>query len=101
MNDDKNSQVLADYFRGVHISHIYRGKLLKFLLIHNAYDRFVLSLQKQHRAMRDWKNCKDRQSPKNNATYAFYAAFEWYYTKEGSEYWSELNKLWLKYLMNN
>lgn len=64
-------------------------KFIKFLKDNNAWGNFERNFIKQERDVERYK--KDCKTLKNS--YLSYA-FIWSKTREGPEYWSELNRKW-------
>ena len=66
-------------------------KFIKFLEANNAWENFERAFENYGRNAKDYK--KDCKTLKNS--YLSYA-FIWSKTREGHEYWSELNEKWIE-----
>ena len=73
--------------------NILRKRFFAFLKENNAYDKWVYNLK--HEALNSDSTCQ--WLFEDNSNEAINCAFFWGDTKEGYEFWSELNHKWSDY----
>ena len=72
--------------------NILRKRFFAFLKENNAYDKWIYNLR--HKG---WWSVSPQNLYEDNSNEAISRAFFWGDTKEGHEFWSELNHKWSDY----
>lgn len=67
------------------------SKFTNFLLSNNVYKEFLDNFYGSRNSISDYL----RNTPERDY---FYVAFSWDTTKEGVEFWKEINRKWLEYI---
>ena len=78
--------------------NIWRKLFFAFLKKNDIYEKWIHNLLNGH-PMDDikWWNCFNKKLYGNNCGRAIICAFCWCETKEGFDFWSELNHKWSDY----